>query len=239
MNATAPWEFRFRGYVSFLAYAIGFFLGYPLSFALGGRGVPTFIAVGQHLGAHGVQIAAWVAALLTCAGFGLRWWGSSYHRAGVVFSSRIETGSLTAGGPYRYTRNPLYLGNILQAIGIGFLAPPPGTVLVVVLMTAFVYRLIMLEEHYLRTAWGQSYVAYCNAVPRLLPRAGGSRPQPGGDAPDFLRGFVTELGTFGFAIAMLYVAIALPRAFSGTLAALFYAAFALFVIGGYLNRRLS
>ena len=156
----------------------------------------------------GIRAAATFAAALTLAGFLIRWWASSFHRAGVVYSSRIETGELTAAGPYRYVRNPLYLGNILQAIGISSLGTPLTTIIVIVSLTAFLYRLILLEEQSLRAVQGDAYTRYCKAVPRLVPPLSGPTLPPSQERPNVTRGLVTELGTLGFAGWMIYYAIA-------------------------------
>lgn len=233
----SPWEFRFRAFISFLAYGIAFFAGFLVSSVLGWPTSPTFYLAGEHWGTTGVHVAATVAAAFTFAGFLLRWWGSSYHGAGVVFGRGIETATLTAAGPYRYTRNPLYLGNILQAIGIGSLGPPLATALVVILITAFVYRLVFLEERYLREAQGESYLRYCAAVPRMFPRLGNSSLPPSDQRPNVAYGFVTELGFFGFLLMMIYLAIN-PYGPIAIFWGFFYVAIALFIIGGIANRRL-
>ncbi|HXW51754.1 MAG TPA: hypothetical protein VEJ41_07155, partial [Candidatus Acidoferrales bacterium] len=119
----SPWEFRLRSSIAFIIYFTGFYVGYFIDHALGGKGIPTFVLLGRHLGHAGIQIVAEIAAVLGIAGFLIRWWGSSYHQAGVVFSGQIETQTLTASGPYRFVRNPLYLGNMLQGIGISSLGP--------------------------------------------------------------------------------------------------------------------
>jgi hypothetical protein len=45
--------------------------------------------------------------------------------------SRVHTERVLADGPYRYVRNPLYLGNILMATGIGLMASRIGFLVLV------------------------------------------------------------------------------------------------------------
>jgi Phospholipid methyltransferase len=119
-------------------------------------------------------------------------------------SGDVVTDEFTAAGPYRYVRNPLYLGNVLLAIGIGVLGPPPATLLVVAFNLIVVYRLIAIEERFLKAANGDVYTRYCSAVPRLLPRLT-SAPLPADRRrPDIAYGFVTELFVLGFVGSMIY-----------------------------------
>jgi protein-S-isoprenylcysteine O-methyltransferase Ste14 len=234
----SPWEFRGRAWISLVIYGFGFAFGYAIDSVLGGQGTPTFVRIGLHWGNAGVRVCEIIAALLTIAGFLLRWWGSSYHQAGVVYSSTLEAASLTASGPYRYTRNPLYLGNLLQAVGVGSIGPPATVIIILALLSAFVYRLIFLEEAYLRSTLGEAYASYTAAVPRLFPRLPPKLPK-GEQRPRFFRGFITELGTLGFAICVSYIAVANPTGPTVTLYVLFYVAGAFFVLSGVLNRRMS
>jgi protein-S-isoprenylcysteine O-methyltransferase Ste14 len=238
-QSSSPWEFRARAWIAFVIYLIGFTAGYVIDHALGGNGTPTYVLLGLHWGDAGVRITAALAGLLTAAGFFIRWWGSSYHDAGVVFSGKIETGSLTANGPYRYVRNPLYLGNLLQSIGISSVGPPATTVIILVLLTAFLYRLIFLEEASLRSAFRDAYARYCAAVPRLVPRLWPANLPQTEQRPHILQGFITELGTFGFAVCIGYLAVFNPPGPTRAFVILFYVAILLFIIGGILNRRMS
>jgi protein-S-isoprenylcysteine O-methyltransferase Ste14 len=236
-SESSPWEFRARGGIAFAIYFVGFFAGYSIAYAVGGNITSTYALLGSHWGDPGVRAGAAVIAALTVAGFVLRSWASSYHGAGVVYSDRIETGTLTAAGPYRYVRNPLYLGNLLQAVGIGALGPPPATIIIIVLLSMFLYRLIFLEERYLREAQGDAYARYCAVVPRMLPRLSAPPIAPSGQHPNVTRGLITELGTLGFAIWMIYYATATPFGPNRTFVALFWAAIVLFIVGGIANRR--
>jgi len=43
----------------------------------------------------------------------------AYLHSSVVHDSQLHSDRLVADGPYRRVRNPLYLGNILLAFGLG------------------------------------------------------------------------------------------------------------------------
>jgi len=223
----------------FVIYFFGFSAGYALSSATGRDGTPTYVVIGAHWGTSGIRAAACIAAIFAIAGFALRWWGSSYHRAGVVYSGSIETATLTAAGPYRFVRNPLYLGNMLQAVGISSIGPPPVEVICVGLIVAFLMRLIFLEERYLRAAQGEPYLRYCAAVPRIIPRLNAPDLPTTGQRPDVAYGFLTELWSLGFAVAMSYLAVTSPRTQLGTFFALFYASIGLLIVGAIIDRRMA
>ena len=70
----------------------------------------------------------------------LRSWAESYLHSSIVHDAAIHSDQLVAEGPYRYVRNPLYLGNDLLAIGLGTLASRLGFVVMVVGMFIFTYR---------------------------------------------------------------------------------------------------
>ena len=122
-------------------------------------------------------------------------------------SGDVVTDTFTAAGPYRYVRNPLYLGNVLLAIGIGALGPPPATLLVVAFNLIVAYRLIAIEERFLRSANGDVYTSYCKAVPRLMPRLTAAALPVDARRPDVAYGFVTELFALGFVGSMIYYAL--------------------------------
>jgi protein-S-isoprenylcysteine O-methyltransferase Ste14 len=74
-------------------------------------------------------------------------------------------------GPYRYVRNPMYIGAALVLAGYGFSQRSASVVLLtagfLLIMHLFV---ILLEEPSLERRFGDSYAAYKWAVNRWLPR---------------------------------------------------------------------
>lgn len=215
MNARAasntPWEFRLRAFVIFIAFGAGFFFGYLIQGLISGNVTPTFVLIGQRWGDPGIHAMAWVASGLVVAAYLIRLWASSYHSPGVVMNVDVVTGTFTAAGPYRFVRNPLYLGNVLLSLGIGLLGPPIATALVVGLNLAFVYRLIAIEESFLRTTEGAAYAEYCKKVPSLVPRLAPADLPVDNRTPNFLGGFITEFYMLGFSVAMIYTVLQIER----------------------------
>jgi protein-S-isoprenylcysteine O-methyltransferase Ste14 len=81
-----------------------------------------------------------------------------------------KNAELATTGPYAYTRNPLYLGSIIIAVGFIIAARSPWIAIGVLAMFAFIYLpVITAEEKYLRSTF-PGYDRYANEVPRFLPR---------------------------------------------------------------------
>ena len=79
---------------------------------------------------------------------------------------------LATGGPYAYTRNPLYVGTLLVAVGLTIAARNPWLGALFAAVFVFVYLpVIQLEEQYLRVLFPTDYASYAEHVPALLPRA--------------------------------------------------------------------
>lgn len=204
-------EFENRFWIICTAYAIGF--------ALSAIDHIPFIVAVRHLIAPSiardsaeaerfVSIVISIGALLIFLAAALRTWAAAYLRTSIVHDTAQHAEALVADGPFRYTRNPLYLANVPMAAGIGVLASRTGFIFLVLANWLFVYRLIFREEEALLRSQGESYRAYCRSVPRFWPSlkprlpATNSRPQWG-------QAFAGESFVWIFGIAELLVAITL------------------------------
>jgi protein-S-isoprenylcysteine O-methyltransferase Ste14 len=86
--------------------------------------------------------------------------------AGYVKKNR----ELTTTGPYAHTRNPLYLGSMLIATGFAVALESWAMALVLAIGFALIYTpVIASEERFLRATFPE-FDAYCQSVPRLIPR---------------------------------------------------------------------
>jgi hypothetical protein len=95
-----------------------------------------------------------------------------------------------------------------MAIAMGSLMSRLGFVLAVSAMVLFCYRLILREEDELASSQGESYRAYCKAVPRLWP-AWSPRIPSAGRLPHWKDGLKAESWYWGFALAMAAFAVTL------------------------------
>lgn len=146
-----------------------------------------------------------VGAAATLGAAALRTWAAAYMRSDVVHDPRVHDSRLVADGPYRYVRNPLYLGTILMAFGIAFAASRSGFVVLVSAITIFQYRLTLREEQALEATQGEDYRRYLATVPRLIPSL---RPRVAAGAmrPHWGQAIGGEL--FMWAFALVYVLFA-------------------------------
>jgi len=111
-----------------------------------------------------------IGVLIAGAGAALRVCGTAYLGSEIVKHQNMQAASVMADGPYRYLRNPLYLGLWLCCVATAFLMPPTGALACVVLLGIFIYRLTLGEEAFLTPKLGDSYQAYLRSVPRLIPK---------------------------------------------------------------------
>jgi protein-S-isoprenylcysteine O-methyltransferase Ste14 len=173
MKAT-KFEFRYRMWIGVLIYFLGFWSPW-LRFGKNSASVgTTWLELSGELGrVLPLQTASLLvtilAILLVAAGAALRVAGTAYLGASIVTSGAMHANNVMAVGPFRYLRNPLYLGSFLSALAISILMPPSGAIFFVVVSFVQILRLILGEEAYLSGQQGAPYLAYKSQVPRLFP----------------------------------------------------------------------
>jgi protein-S-isoprenylcysteine O-methyltransferase Ste14 len=204
-------EFEKRFWIICAIYFAGFFLSVfdhtPFIVALRHLIARSIVRGGPEteIFARIVILAGALLVFLTAA---LRTWAAAYLRTEVVHDTAQHSEALVADGPFRYTRNPLYLANLPMAAGIGVLASRSGFIFLVLANWIFVYRLILREEEALRQSQGELYQAYCKSVPRFWPSL---RPRvPSGNrSPQWGQAFAGESFVWIFGLAQLVIAITL------------------------------
>ena len=98
---------------------------------------------------------------LSLLGLALRAWA-----AGCLAKNR----QLATGGPYAYTRNPLYIGTLLVAAGLAAASHSAGLAAFFAAVFLLIYLpVIQNEEQHLRKIFPE-YAEYAGRVPALLPR---------------------------------------------------------------------
>ena len=117
------------------------------------------------------------------AGEFLRIWAVGYAGASTRARSLGAARDLVTTGPYRYVRNPLYLGNFLLSLGVCLVANVYW--LVAILIAGYFSQylpIIAVEEAYLLESCGSVYQVYREQVPRFMPQL---RPYPEPSNHDF------------------------------------------------------
>jgi len=110
---------------------------------------------------------------LITIGESLRMWAVSYA-GGVTRTTKVGAPSLCTSGPYSYTRNPLYIGNMVIYSGVVFVAGSLNISFMLIITWVFFtvqyYLIIDLEQNTLIDNFGEEYEKYINNVPKLFPR---------------------------------------------------------------------
>jgi protein-S-isoprenylcysteine O-methyltransferase Ste14 len=87
---------------------------------------------------------------------------------------------LVTAGPYRWVRNPIYLGALLVVVGEAWLFLAPALLAYAMVMALAVHLFVVgYEEPTLRRTFGDAYREYLATVPRWIPR----RPRGGSGRP--------------------------------------------------------
>ena len=137
-----------------------------LALAYLGTGVDSLLGIPR----FSSSLGAVFGVSLISFGFLLRTWAAVHfynHRMRVI--SLEPQGSLVTTGPFRYSRNPLYLGgNVFCFFGAVLLLGSPTALIVTALHIPLVNLMIRREENQLERKFGDQFRAYKRRVRRWL-----------------------------------------------------------------------
>ncbi len=238
MRAT-QWEFRHRTWLFLAIFSIGlafyWFDPHNSGDLIAGWLRERFAILHLNRQQSVVRGIFLMAALVVGIGAMIRTWAGAYIRANVLQDSQVRTEKLVADGPFRYTRNPLYLGILIGVFGAGVMCSPVGWAVQVGLAIVLVYRLILREEGELLNTHRESFLAYCRAVRRLLPTIR-PRVSASGARPHWREGFGVQLAWWGIALANVTWAITLRPVLAFTIG---WAGLGLFLVQKYVLKAYS
>ena len=160
-------EFEARIFISLsivLIVCLVSFLGFP--------GVPgNMILAGEFFGlSQKLSVMAGfilVAFIMIVATF-LRMWAGTVLSSERVMSFRVRKDILASTGPYKVSRNPIYLADLLAFCGFALCLSPIGFAMPVLLYLHY-NQLITYEEKNLEQQFGNSFREYKESTPRLIP----------------------------------------------------------------------
>jgi protein-S-isoprenylcysteine O-methyltransferase Ste14 len=113
--------------------------------------------------------------LLVAAGATLTGWAVATHYQAAPRGWAIEAaptpGYLLRGGPYRWSRNPMYAGEVTVWAGWALFYASPAVWAGLAVVSAAFATLVPWEERRLLERFGEDYRAYLADVPRWVPRA--------------------------------------------------------------------
>lgn len=140
-----------------LIYAVVFALGYALD-----RSYPVSLRPDAS--------ARWLGWAIFAAGLCVLALGGAYlHRAGTPVSPYRPSTTLVTAGPYRYSRNPLYIALTLAYLGAAVVVNTVWPVMLLPgLLLVMQWGVISREERYLERRFGDEYRRYRARVRRWL-----------------------------------------------------------------------
>jgi protein-S-isoprenylcysteine O-methyltransferase Ste14 len=117
-----------------------------------------------------VVSAGWLGAIVFALALALVAWAiSTMTRAGSNVPTRLPTTTIVKTGPYRFTRNPIYLGMVLGLIGLAIAFNSLWLLMTLVPFALVIrYGVITREEAYLERKFGDGYRRYRARVRRWL-----------------------------------------------------------------------
>ena len=131
-----------------------------------GTMIDALLGIGEFHGTT-ASVAAW---LLLAMGFLLRAWATFHfyaHRMRVI--SLEPQAALITSGPYRFSRNPLYLGgNVFIFFGAALLFGSPAALVITALHLPLMDRFVRREEAQLEQKFGADWLRYKAQVRRWL-----------------------------------------------------------------------
>ncbi len=140
-----------------LIFLAGLGLGFALEALLPGSSVPD--ALGWILG--GALLLAGIVLLFL--------FEREFQRKKTAANPWRPTTAIASDGPYRFTRNPAYVGMALVYVGIALCSQALWVLLPLPVVLAIIARgVIAREERYLERKFGQEYLDYTGRVRRWL-----------------------------------------------------------------------
>lgn len=111
------------------------------------------ILAGVLIGGAGVALASWAIR--------------HFRTAGTNVPTNRPVHALVTSGPYRYTRNPIYVGLTLLYCGIAVaFGSVMAFVFLAIVLVTMEFGVVRREERYLEKLFGDDYLAYRQSVRR-------------------------------------------------------------------------
>ena len=118
----------------------------------------------------GHAVALWPGLALIVLAVGIAAWGiRTMQAAGTNVNPALPTTAIVTSGPFRYSRNPLYLALTLLYLGLTLAFNTWWGIVVLIPVLIIMHRGVVLrEERYLEQKFGETYRQYRSKVRRYL-----------------------------------------------------------------------
>ena len=148
MRIPVPWVYA-------IAYLVGVGIQFVFPVNISGVLLSTIEVLGVLLAAVGAVLMAWPQSIFR------------KHHTTTVPSETTTT--FVTWGPYRFSRNPMYLGLFLFFAGISVIFSLVWSILLLLLVVYYVNSVVIpVEEKQLRKNFGEAYEQYCKKVRRWI-----------------------------------------------------------------------
>ena len=148
LHVPVPWVFV-------LNYLMGVGLQFAVPLHVGKPKAADWVVAGGAFFLTGAVIAGWSWLI--------------FHKKHTTTVPGKTSSRLVTWGPYRISRNPMYVGLILAYVGEALLLHQLWTIIVLPFTIAYVHRIVIpLEETRLREVFGSEYATYHERVRRWL-----------------------------------------------------------------------
>lgn len=107
----------------------------------------------------------YVGIIIGIAGIALCLAGIIHFRS-VLKVLCVDPGKLTVTGPYRWGRNPQYVGWFLFLMGFALNDWSLWCLAALLVVAVSLHLLVLLEEEHLRRVFGEQYFDFCRRTPR-------------------------------------------------------------------------
>lgn len=116
------------------------------------------------------SVALILGPILTVAAFGLAGWSMpTLLKGGASIPTSEPTDAIVSVGPFRFSRNPIYVSMVLLVLGLGIWSNSLWFVVLAAIAGVLLnYGVIVREERYLERKFGGEYEAYRSRVRRWL-----------------------------------------------------------------------
>jgi len=118
----------------------------------------------------GDKLGRWCGLLLAVLGAGILAWGrNALLSGGTSVDPTLPTTSIVTSGPYKFSRNPLYLALTLIFVGLTMTMNTWWGILALIPLALVMHNGVVLrEERYLEEKFGEIYQQYRSKVRRYL-----------------------------------------------------------------------
>ena len=124
--------------------------------------------LGLHRGA--IALHPWGAILLLWGYLQYRWTGMYRTRLGGGGPGiDVPPHTIVAQGPYRFVRNPMYLGHLIFMLGLAITFSSVAAAVLLLVHVVWFHRRVLDDEARLETRFGAPYLDYKARVKRWIP----------------------------------------------------------------------